>query len=57
LNRVKKQLQSPKLLFLLKYPGQSHETAFCLDKSDVGLEHIPLVYRSVTKEERLAIVE
>ena len=36
---------------------EADETAFCLDKSDVLLEHIPLVYRSVTKEERLAIVE
>jgi len=37
--------------FFLKRLGQSDETAFGLDKSDVEVEHIPLVYQSVTKFE------
>jgi KUP system potassium uptake protein len=37
--------------FFLKRLGQSDETAFGLDKSDVALEHIPLVYQSVTNVE------
>lgn len=34
--------------FFLKRLGQSDETAFGLDKSDVTVEHIPLVYQPVT---------
>ena len=35
----------------LKRLGQSDETAFGLDKSDVAVEHIPLVYQPVTNVE------
>jgi KUP system potassium uptake protein len=37
--------------FFLKRLGQSDETAFGLDKSDVTVEHIPLVYQPVTNVE------
>lgn len=37
--------------FFLKRLGQSDETAFGLDKSDVTVEHIPLVYQPVTNPE------
>jgi KUP system potassium uptake protein len=37
--------------FFLKRLGQSDETAFGLDKSDVAVEHIPLVYQCVTNVE------
>jgi KUP system potassium uptake protein len=33
--------------FLLKRLGQSDEKAFGLDKSDVEVEHVPLVYHKV----------
>ncbi len=35
------------LYFFLKHLGQSDEKAFGLDKSDVALEHVPLVYHPV----------
>jgi len=35
--------------FLLKHLGQSDEKAFGLDKSDVVVEHVPLVYQPVSK--------
>jgi len=35
--------------FFLKRHGQSDEKAFGLDKSDVMIEHVPLVYQPVTK--------
>lgn len=37
--------------FFLKRLGQTDETAFGLDKSDVEVEHIPLLYQSVTNVE------
>lgn len=37
--------------FFLKRLGQSDETAFGLDKSDVEVEHIPLVYQGVANVE------
>jgi len=37
--------------FFLKRLGQSDETAFGLDKSDVVVEHIPLIYLPVTNME------
>ena len=37
--------------FFLKQLGQSDEKAFGLDKSDVILEHVPLVYQPATKIE------
>ena len=37
--------------FYLKHLGQSDENAFGLDKSDVEVEHIPLVYHRVEKVE------
>jgi KUP system potassium uptake protein len=37
--------------FFLKRLGQSDEAAFGLDKSDVMVEHIPLVYQPVTNME------
>lgn len=37
--------------FLLKRFGQSDEKAFGLDKSDVEVEHVPLVYQPVQKIE------
>ncbi len=39
--------------FLLKRLGQSDERAFGLDKNDVEVEHIPLVYQPVRKIELL----
>ena len=36
------------IYFFLKRMGQSDETAFGLDKSDVAIEQIPLVYQPVT---------
>lgn len=35
--------------FQLKYLGLSDEKAFGLDKSDVVIEHVPLVYQPITK--------
>jgi len=37
--------------FFLKQLGQSDEKAFGLDKSDVEVEYVPLVYQAVTKPE------
>lgn len=37
--------------FFLKRLGQSDEAAFGLDKSDVAVEQIPLVYQPVSKME------
>jgi KUP system potassium uptake protein len=37
--------------FLLKRLGQSDEKAFGLDKSDVVVEHVPLVYQPINKVE------
>lgn len=37
--------------FLLKHLGQSDEKAFGLDKSDVVVEHVPLVYQPISKVE------
>jgi KUP system potassium uptake protein len=37
-----------KTFFFLKSLGQNEETAFGLDKSDVVVEQIPLVYQPVT---------
>ncbi|MGN6530509.1 MAG: KUP/HAK/KT family potassium transporter [Ginsengibacter sp.] len=37
-----------KTYFFLKHLGQSDATAFGLDKSDVAIEQIPLVYQSVS---------
>ena len=37
--------------FFLKRLGQSDETAFGLDKSDVVIEQIPLLYQPLTKME------
>jgi KUP system potassium uptake protein len=34
------------LYFLLKHLGQSDEKAFGLDKSDVTIEHVPLIYQT-----------
>lgn len=37
--------------FLLKRLGQSDEAAFGLDKNDVQIEHIPLVYQPIKQIE------
>jgi len=39
------------MYFFLKQLGQRDEKAFGIDKSDVVIEHIPLVYQPITNVE------